>query len=35
MLHSVLKGWAYVGKAFTNVTNDDDVDDLMRKTTRV
>jgi hypothetical protein len=32
---TISRCWAYVGKAFTNVTNDDDVDDLMRKTTRV
>ena len=35
MMYAVLKGWAHVGKEFTYVTTDDEVDELMRKTTPV
>ena len=33
MMYAVLKGWAQVGKEFTYVTTDDEVDELMWKTT--
>ena len=33
MMYAVLKGWAHVGKEFTYVKTNDEVDELMRKTT--